>query len=278
MVLAWLLFPRQVVVNSPFVAQSLDINTYYWYDLGTVDLNRDMNTNNGLQYFGKDLEAMSFAKNYHKWILNEFNPYLGNLVGEIGAGTGNFSNFIVTAGINRLFAFEPSENMYPLLENQFRENDKVETINAFFEKRADDYVDFFDSLLYVNVLEHIENNKKELSNAYRTIREKGYILIFVPALSWLYGELDNKVGHFRRYHKQELIELVKCVGFSIEKVKYFDIAGIIPWYIAFVLLKKITTETNVSLYDRLVVPVMRIIEREITPPIGKNLLLIGQKA
>ena len=233
--------------------------------------------NAGRQYFGKDLEAMSFANNYHQWIVDEFRRYLGDTVAEVGAGTGNFSTFIVAAGIKRLFAFEPSTNMYPLLKDKLRARDNVEIINAFYEEKAIEFENFFDSVLYVNVLEHIEDDERELQCAYKTIKPNGRILIFVPALSWLYSELDRKVGHFRRYHKQELKETVERAGFSVEALRYFDIAGIIPWYIAFVLLKRTTTENNVSLYDTLVVPPMRAFEKLIPPPVGKNLLLVGQK-
>lgn len=232
--------------------------------------------NAGRQYFGKDLEAMCFANNYHQWIVDEFRCYLGDTVAEVGAGTGNFSTFLVAAGITRLFAFEPSTNMYPLLKDKLA-RDNVETINAFYEEKAIEFENFFDSVLYVNVLEHIEDDERELECAYKTIKPNGHILIFVPALSWLYSELDRKVGHFRRYHKQELKETVQRAGFSVEALRYFDIAGIIPWYIAFVLLKRTTTENNVSLYDTLVVPPMRALEKVIPPPVGKNLLLVGQK-
>ena len=237
-----------------------------------------MNTNRPPQYFGKDLETMYFAKNYHKWILYEFAPYLGNVIAEIGAGTGNFSSFLIEKGVEHLIAFEPSNNMFPLLDDRLGKANKVKTINAFFRDKAHQYENTFDSVLYVNVLEHIEDDKNELSYAYKTVKEKGHLLIFVPALSFLYSDLDKKVGHYRRYHKQGLVELIQSAGFSIKKVKYFDISGIIPWYFAFVLFKKTTTEGNVSLYDRLIVPVMRKFESIITPIIGKNLLLVAQKA
>jgi hypothetical protein len=59
-----------------------------------------MSSNNVNHYFGKDLEAMSFANNYHRWILSEFLPYLGSSVAEVGAGTGSFSSLILEANIN----------------------------------------------------------------------------------------------------------------------------------------------------------------------------------
>ena len=228
-------------------------------------------------YFGKDLEAMSFAHNYHKWIVDEIAPYLGKNVAEIGAGMGNFTEYLLTRNLTRLMAFEPSDNMYKVLQEKYASNKCVTTVNNFFEEKSADYLDAFDSVCYINVLEHIENDKEALSHAYKTLRNNGHIIVFVPALQFLFSDLDRKVGHFRRYSKFGLVNIVQSVGFSIERVKYFDIVGIIPWYIAFVLLKQTTTEGNVSLYDKLVVPIMRKVEHVMTPVIGKNLLLIGKK-
>jgi len=230
-----------------------------------------------IQYFGKDLEAMSFAHNYHEWLLDEISPFLTGNVAEVGAGMGNFSDFILSTGVNYLTAFEPSENMYPLLEKRFADNKKVETVSAFFEDQSRQYKNSFDSVLYINVLEHIEDDKNALVHTYETIKPGGHILIFVPALAFLYSDLDKELGHFRRYSKQSLVDVVEAAGFTVNMVKYFDIAGIIPWYIAFVLLKHTTTEGNVSAYDKLVVPIMRRVEQVITPFIGKNLLLVASK-
>ena len=231
------------------------------------------------KYFGRDLEAMSFAGNYYKWIIEEFKPYIGENVAEIGAGTGNFSRLLIDLPIKSLIAFEPSTNMYPLLKKKLAAaNDiEVKTINQFFGNKYQDYHKSFDSVIYVNVLEHIKDDAKELLYVYDTLKKGGYALIFVPALSWLYSDLDKELGHFRRYQKPSLIKVVQDAGFNIIKVKYFDFVGIIPWYVAFVLLKQQIGRGKVSVYDRWVVPVVKKIEDLITPPIGKNLLLIGQK-
>jgi hypothetical protein len=131
--------------------------------------------------------------------------------------------------------------------------------------------------VYVNVLEHIENDLDELRFVFRTLKVGGVLCIFVPALSWLYGNLDKEVGHFRRYHKHQLKGLVQQAGFEIEKIKYFDMPGIVPWYILFVLLKRSISGNNVSLYDKLAVPLIRKVESIVSPPVGKNLLLVCKK-
>jgi SAM-dependent methyltransferase len=231
------------------------------------------------EYYGRDLEAMSFAVNYHRWVIDEFRPYLGERTADMGAGTGNFSNLLLEAYVTeQLVAFEPSANMYPLLEERLGIRDNVETVNGGLSSEYFNSDKSFDSILYVNVLEHIEDDGEELSNARMALKSGGHLLLFIPALSFLYSELDRLLGHFRRYGKRGLIELVQSAGFEVVKVKYFDCMGIVPWYLTYVLLKRTISRNDVIYYDRLVVPVMRRIERLIPPPIGKNILLVGRKA
>lgn len=227
------------------------------------------------QYFGKDLEAMSFAKNYHKWILAELLPYLGNSIAEVGAGVGSFSSLLLKANIARLTAFEPSDNMYPLLEETLKTDRRARAIKGFFGQETT--TECFDSVLYINVLEHIEDDASEVACACDALTKAGHLLIFVPALPWLYSDLDRQIGHFRRYTKNHLVGLAQQAGFSVVKARYFDVAGIIPWYINFTLLKNTISSGNVSLFDRLVVPGMRAIEGLVPPPIGKNVLLVARK-
>ena len=233
--------------------------------------------NDQATYFGKDLEAMVDAVNYQQWLVDEFKPYLGSRIAEIGAGNGNISNLILLQNIEKLYAFEPSENMYRLLKKRMNCNAKVEIFQTIFQQKAEAFANFFDTILYVNVLEHIEDDRQELFTAQSCLKSKGYIGIFVPAMKWLYSNYDKSLGHFRRYSKSRLVELVNEADFDVVKVRYFDIAGILPWYVNFVLLKKQLTYLNVQLYDNVVIPIMRYVEGIVQPPIGKSLFLIGQK-
>ncbi|RLC09757.1 MAG: hypothetical protein DRI24_21305 [Deltaproteobacteria bacterium] len=131
--------------------------------------------------------------------------------------------------------------------------------------------------MYINVLEHIEDDAAELVCARHALRTGGYLLLFVPALQWLYSKADTELGHFRRYRMSDLLGLVEKTGFAVEKHRHFDVAGILPWYVNFVLLKNTFKPGSVALYDKLVVPPMRVIEKYFNPPIGKNLLVIAKK-
>lgn len=228
-------------------------------------------------YFGKDLEAMQFARRYHTWIIDEVRPYFGRRVAEVGAGCGNLSEFLLQQPIDHLSAFEPSSNMFELLQKRLGSQSRVVAINDFFSKPTEASTENYDSVVYINVMEHIEDDSTEIQNAYEALKSQGHIVIYVPALAWLYSDFDRVIGHFRRYHKRELVDLVKGCGFEIVQAKYFDSLGIIPWYLSAVLFRRKISSTNVALYDRLAVPVLSRIERYLPPWIGKNLLVVGRK-
>jgi len=233
-------------------------------------MNSQVNT-----YPGKELEALSVAVNYHRWIVDEIEQYLGKTVAEVGAGVGSVSRLILEKNVAMLLAFEPSRNLYPLLQENLSAEERVRTINDFFSPR---YETGLDSVLYINVLEHIEDDRAELARSLAALRQGGHLVIFVPALSWLHSDFDRQIGHYRRYTKSGLCRLVEDAGFHLAKVRYFDVAGILPWYVNFVLLRNSIGSGSVSLYDRLVVPVMRAVESVLPPPVGKNVLLVARKS
>lgn len=232
---------------------------------------------------GRNLEAMSFAVNYHRWILSDFSPYLGTRLVEVGAGTGTFSELLLERAPESLSLVEPSRDMHRLLAERVRRlgvSGQVATYNATFAEVAPriGVSQQPDSVIYVNVLEHIHDDEAELRTVWQTLGPGGRVFIFVPALPWLYGNFDRRVGHFRRYTRAELEARCRGVGFTILKSGYFDLIGVAPWWIRFRLLRASTLSPRVvSLFDRLAVPVTRAVESRIRPPFGKNLLLVAEK-
>ena len=135
-----------------------------------------------------------------------------------------------------------------------------------------------DNAVLVNVLEHIEDDAEVVSELFRLLRPGGHIMIFVPAMSWLFSPLDAAVGHHRRYEKGAMADLVGKAGFEIIDVRYFDLFGIVPWWLIYTLGGKMDFSPRLSrLYDRLIVPVTRALEALIPPPVGKNLVLVARK-
>ena len=231
-------------------------------------------------YAGKDLEAMSFAVNYHRWILSTFEPYLGARVVEVGAGTGSFSELLLERRLESLSLVEPSTAMYQQLCERVAESQNVTTYNDVFENVAEEIrlAERPDSIIYVNVLEHLADDVHELSVINKTLDTGGRIFIFVPALRWLHGSYDRQINHFRRYTRTELEKKCVAAGFRVIESRYFDLFGVLPWWVKYKVLQSNNMEPGaVRFYDQRVVPIAKVLESTLSPPLGKNVLLIGEK-
>lgn len=228
-------------------------------------------------YDGRDLDAMSQAVRYHRWVIGEMAPYLGQDVAEIGAGTGNVSALLLDGGIRRLTAVEPSPQMYPILRERLRGEPRATVLHGRLGGPGTSFPGRFDSIVYLNVLEHVDDDAEEMRRAFQALRPGGHLCVFVPALRWLYGRLDAEVGHRRRYHRADLREVVTGAGFRVERLRYFDAPGVLPWLLFVRLLRRELNAGGVGAYDRWVVPVARTLERLVPPPLGKNLLCIARR-
>lgn len=231
-------------------------------------------------YTGEELDVMSVAQNYHRWVTGIFEPYLKGRAIEVGAGIGTVSKFIAPL-CERLTTIEPDAENFKHLSVLAESEAKINAFHGTFseyalttEKRQD-----INTILYINVLEHIEDDEAELREAIDLLTTDGHLCIFVPAIKCLYGDIDKQIGHFRRYSKSELKQLVgKKLNMEIVHSGYFDFAGIIPWYIFSCLLKKNSpTSASVKLYDKVVVPIMSRVERWLPMPCGKNLYIVARK-
>jgi SAM-dependent methyltransferase len=235
-------------------------------------------------YEGRDLEAMSFARNYHRWILQLFAPYLGRRLVEVGAGSGSFSELLLELPFDSLSLVEPSREMYGLLTRHletFPQGAKVKPYNAVFRQVAEDIKveQRPDSVIYINVLEHIADDEGELRAIREALAPGGRVLIFVPAMRWLYGSFDRLIQHQRRYTKNELEGKCEAAGFRVRLSRYFDLAGVLPWWVKYRLFKSEAMEPGaVAFYDRFVVPVAKVAEGILPPPVGKNIILVAEKA
>jgi len=128
------------------------------------------------------------------------------------------------------------------------------------------------------VLEHVEDDATELQLAAAAMRPGGSLLVFGPALEWLYSELDYKAGHYRRYSLGRLRRLAEEVGFEVLSLRYFDVVGVLPYFVVYRLLRRPAISGSTMWgYDRLLVPVSRWLQRAVPrPPLGKNVVLVAR--
>lgn len=230
-------------------------------------------------YSGTELEALAGAKNYYRWILTYFAPYLGKRVVEVGAGIGTLSEFLLhSPKVRQLVLVEPGDNLFPLLQERFARDSRIRLVHGYVEDLSGTIHGSADSVVLVNVLEHIAHDEASLQAAYQLLVPEGAILLFVPALPRLYGALDEAFGHFRRYTKPLLAHKLQQAGFHLVSLRYVNFPGVLTWFLAGKVLRRRTLRPrDVRLYDQWAVPWLTRLEKHWEPPIGQSLIAIARK-
>jgi SAM-dependent methyltransferase len=234
------------------------------------------------QHFGaaEDLERLGTADRFFSWVLAEFEPYLHGRVLEVGAGIGTITRRLVESDPDlEIVALEPAANVFEDLASYAALEARVNAHRGTLREHLTAEGERFDAVIYLNVLEHIEQDAQELRLAATVLRPGGTLLVFGPALEWLYGELDYKAGHYRRYSVARLRRLVREAGFEVVSLRYFDVLGVLPYLVAYRLLRRPAISGSTMWgYDRLLVPVSQLLQRVVRrPPLGKNVILVASK-
>jgi len=232
---------------------------------------------NTFSYSGSELDAMAEARNYYKWILRIAGPFIGSNVVEVGAGMGNFAAALLQdVPVSELLLVEPAENLFPGLARRFEADARVKVLKGYFGEGVCSRE--MDSIIAVNVIEHIRDDSAFLHTAFGALAPGGSVVLFAPALDILYGSLDASFEHYRRYSKPQLAGKLTQAGFRLEKIRYINFAGILTWFLAGRILRRKTLRPGqVRLYDRWVVPWASRIEQFWNPPLGQSLLAIGRR-
>jgi glycosyltransferase involved in cell wall biosynthesis len=223
------------------------------------------------------LQRMKKLRRYNQWIFSKFRPFLGRRVLEIGSGIGNITKFLLDRDLVIATDVEP---MYlTFLKNTFGQYKKFIIEN--FDISGSDTEQYrqyhIDSVICFNVLEHIEKDERALKNIFNLLEPKGRLLLFVPSHRWLYGSLDQHLGHHRRYGKKELKEKLEKIGFQVILMKYFNRVGILGWYLnGKILGRKRLPSFQLRIYN-LFVPLFKM-EDLLPLPFGTSLLIIAERS
>ena len=228
-------------------------------------------------YSGTELDALVEARNYYGWILTHFAPYVGSKVVELGAGTGTFAAFLLGGtNVSELTLVEPADNLFPLLQKKFSADPRVKLVKGYLGDLPASPA--LDSVVLINVHEHVRDDVDLLLGAYQRLVPGGTILVFAPALAALYGTLDEAFEHCRRYTKSDLASKLQQAGFGVESIRYLNLPGVATWFLAARVFRRNTIgRTAVRFYDRWVVPCASRLERLREPPLGQSLLAVARK-
>jgi len=222
---------------------------------------------------------MTRAKNYFAWQSRLVVRELGQRVVEVGCGIGNFTGLLLDREL--VVALDREEACVLSLLERFpgRGNLHVLTCEAASDAFRDLARFLPDSIVCVNVLEHIEDDRAALRAMAEVLVPGGVIVLLVPAFDALYGPIDRNLGHYRRYRRGALVSLAEAAGLEIRKLRYVNAAGFFGWWVnARVLKRETQSDGQIAVFDRCMVPILSAIEGAIAPPFGQSLLAVLRRS
>lgn len=218
--------------------------------------------------YGPDiLDALSDAHRFNRWMAGTVAPYLGSHVLELGAGMGNLTRLLAPRR-RRYVATDIDAEHLARLQSRLQHRPNISTAVCDLMNPADfeSFRGQMDSVVCLNVLEHIPDDMVGLQNIRSTLRPQGRAVILVPQGAGVFGTLDVALGHYRRYSKDELAAKMKAAGFRVEDVLEFNRITYPGWYVNGRILKKRTfSRFQLSVFDRLV-PLWRRLDRVLPWP------------
>ena len=217
------------------------------------------------------------TKNYNRWIYDNIKNFIGQNVLEIGCGTGNITDFILEKS-SSVTGIEIDHTFACTAKKKYKNKKSVRIIQGDFLELKNIRKNHYDTVITLNVLEHIKNDSLALSKMLASLKTGGTAVMLVPAMHFAYGALDKELGHFRRYEKSDMLKLYAQNGFKPEKLFYMNFIGAFAWAFNSRLLgRKDFPQSQPKLFDRFFVPVLKPLEALIPPPIGQSLIAVGKK-
>jgi SAM-dependent methyltransferase len=213
------------------------------------------------------------------WQLEQFTPYLGNRVIDVGCGLGNFAEILLDR--ERYIGIDSDQDIIEKMKDQYADTENIEFFQADITQwghiQALAY-EKADSILCVNVLEHIKDDRGALKNIAAILPWGGHVCLLVPAFQCLYGTLDSLDGHFRRYTKAMVMDRIRNLPVEIVHLYYFNMVGSLGWFFkGRVLREKTQSNANYAVMNMLI-PLFSKIERAIKPFFGMSLIAILRKS
>jgi 2-polyprenyl-3-methyl-5-hydroxy-6-metoxy-1,4-benzoquinol methylase len=227
-----------------------------------------------LKYTGKELDIFAQARKWKKYWAETLLPYVSGDVLEVGAGLGANTAEIYNPNVKTIHCVEPDEDLAARLRETLAGSRGVKVSCGTIASLSDCQ---FDTVLYIDVLEHIADDRGELERAAGLLRADGRLIVLSPAHPKLFSVFDRAIGHYRRYTTKTL---KACTPSScrLEKMQYLDSMGMLASSANVLLLKQsLPTLRQIQFWDRYIIPVSRVIDPLLGYRVGKSIVGIWRK-
>jgi SAM-dependent methyltransferase len=229
----------------------------------------------GRDYEGDELSLFARATNWKAYWASVVSPYVGARVLDVGAGIGATARALAGVRPSHWTALEPDPGLCASIETSVADGSlpsHVVPLNGTLADIADG--ERFDTILYVDVLEHIADDRQELQEAAKRLDVGGHLIVVSPAHQWLYSPFDRAIGHHRRYSRRSLLAL-KPDGLCTTRLVYLDSVGLLASLANRCLLRaSMPTQAQIATWDGLMVPASRWIDGLLLHRVGKTVVAV----
>jgi SAM-dependent methyltransferase len=230
-------------------------------------------------YQGNELDLFQHAVTWKRYYASRLAPYISGDVVEVGAGIGGTGRYLCNDRVTTWTCIEPDPRLADRLETSL-ENRPLPVAASVMRGTLGtlEAARRFDTVLYIDVLEHIEDDRGELVQAARHLAPGGKVVVLAPAHQWLFSPFDSAVGHYRRYDRASLLGAASA-PLRVVSSFYLDSAGLLASLANKMLLKaEIPTLGQIHLWDTRIVPVSKIVDRVTGHHFGKTVVAVWTSA
>ena len=231
-----------------------------------------------IPYIGNELHLFQHASNWKQYYAKNLKPFIKGDVLEVGAGIGSTTNYLCDGSHRSWLCLEPDSNLFKELETKIENKELPDRCTCIKGIVADLKSDKkFDTILYIDVIEHIKDDKVELKQAAEKLNKGGHLIVLVPAHQFLFSKFDAAIGHFRRYNKKMLAPTAPP-SLQLKKIRYLDSMGLLASLANKYFLKQdYPTLDQIHFWNNLIVPVSRVTDILTNYSLGKTLIGIWEK-
>lgn len=215
------------------------------------------------------------AEKYNKAVLDNFKGFIGNNILEVGCSIGNITKLLLNK--KHVVGIDILPDAVSIIKKRYAQKNLKTFVFDISDKKCLQLKKYeFDTILCLNVLEHIKDDAAALKNMHDLL-DNGNLLLLVPAHRWLYGSVDAADGHYRRYTKRELCCKVQKAGFKIKRINYFNMLGIPGWYLNGRIFRKEQNDSKLLSVFNMICPYVFKLETLMGNPYGQSLICICTK-
>ncbi len=230
-----------------------------------------------MEYTGSELELFSHARHWKSYLSQQLTPFIGGRVLEVGAGIGSNIDYLMTANVQDWLSLEPDPKLTEVITERQQAGRLPPRCRVQTGVVDDVAEDGFHSILYIDVLEHIENDRTEVAQAAQRLAPGGRLVVLSPAHQFLFSPFDASIGHFRRYSAGELKALTPH-GCRVRRMRLLDCAGLfLSLANRLVLRSAMPTHKQIALWDSIFVRMSSLLDPLLGFHFGKSILMVWQK-